>query len=1082
MMVTNPTGGSDAAQERRDSRGRHSVSCRMLIPVEDLQARLAAALAGRYTIAREIGRGGMSIVYLAHDLRNERRVALKVLRPDLALALGSDRFLREIKVAAGLTHPHILPLFDSDIADGLLFYTMPYVEGESLRHRLQREGRLPVADAVKIARDVADALAYAHSQNIVHRDVKPENILIEAGHPVVSDFGIARAISAANEARMTGTGIVVGTVEYMSPEQASGEELDGRSDIYSLGCVLYEMLTGRTPFAGFTPSGQVPALSDLRPDISIDVQYATEVALARLPSERFATAADFAAALGPSQTGSSPRWIRRMQRRWRVAAVVTVVVLGTAGAVVLPRLRASPLDASLYVVVPFGHRGGAAPALVNGDQCELLLSQAFGRWTDVRLADPLRVHDARTRRGDQPMTLDQAERLAKDVGAGMLVWGDVSTVGDSIQITAALYDLRRGGKSVRESTVRIHKDGRQLEEKFRELADSILLGGDNAERRPDVAGTSVLAAFYAYAEGRDALARWDLPSAERAFHSALDIDPSYAQASLWLAHAEIWDDKPVAGWQVNTTRALAHAEKLGSKDLALAHALSSLAAGNYPDACERYRRITTRQPGDFVAWFGLGECHRRDRIVEPDPKSPSRWRFQASYHGAATAYRRALELVPSAHRAFTGIAIRRLTKLFFAETFWYRAGYAPGKDTLQFGAYPSLDHDTLAFVPWPIADFFSAKGGSRPPTMEAAVAHNRQELRALIQTWTAAFPTSADAHEALALVLETTGELDLGPSSDRSALASIRRARSLSTDPEQALRAAVAEARLLFKLERFAEAAKLADSVLTAGPPEPSPIAARRLGGLALLSGRVYRAAQLLPRAAPLETPQTWDGIEIPDAPIPVKQAGLALMAYAAVGQPAESLRAGKQLVEQRVASWAGPMTREQLRLAVLHVPMGLAFETIGISDVHRHDAGGDYVIEMQWAMAHGDTAAARAELARQAGLRTRARAGDVAINGTYAEAGVLLQLRDTAAAIAVLDFSMQALPTLGTYLLEQPEQIGCAIRAMVLRADLASRAGDRATAARWGSAVATMWADADAPLRATVARMQELAKGRGER
>ena len=431
MMVTNPTGGSDAAQERRDSRGRHSVSCRMLIPVEDLQARLAAALAGRYTIAREIGRGGMSIVYLAHDLRNERRVALKVLRPDLAQALGSDRFLREIKVAAGLTHPHILPLFDSDIADGLLFYTMPYVEGESLRHRLQREGRLPVADAVKIARDVADALAYAHSQNIVHRDIKPENILIEAGHPVVSDFGIARAISAAKEARMTGTGIVVGTVEYMSPEQASGEELDGRSDIYSLGCVLYEMLTGRTPFAGFTPSGQVPALSDLRPDISIDVQYATEVALARLPSERFATARDFAAALGPeATTASGARRLKRMWRRWATVAAVVVLALGTMGVILLPRLAAAKLDASLYVVVPFGHRGGAAPALLNGDQCELLISQAFGRWTDVRLADPLRVHDARMRRGDLPMTFDQAKTLAKEIGAGLLVWGDVSQVGD----------------------------------------------------------------------------------------------------------------------------------------------------------------------------------------------------------------------------------------------------------------------------------------------------------------------------------------------------------------------------------------------------------------------------------------------------------------------------------------------------------------------------------------------------------------------------------------------------------------------------------------------------------------------------
>src|SRR6266540_743052 len=442
---------------------------RMLEPVDDLQSRLAAALAGRYTIEREIGRGGMSIVYLAHDTRNERRVALKVLRPDLAHSLGPERFLREIKVAAGLTHPHILPLFDSGVADGLLFYTMPYVEGESLRHRLIRQKRLPVTDAVTIARDVADALSYAHAQNIVHRDIKPENILLEAGHPVVSDFGIARAISVADASRMTGTGIVVGTLDYMSPEQASGEEVDGRSDIYSLGCVLYEMLIGRSPFAGGQPTGQGRSVSQERREIPLEVEYAIEVALAKLPSERFTTASEFAEALGPPETtAGSARRSKRMWR-WGVITAVVALTLVTLSVVLLPLLASAKLDASLYVVVPFGHRGGAAPALVSGDQCELLLSQAFGRWTDVRLADPLRVHDARMRRGEQAMTLAEAKTLAKDVGAGMLVWGDVSTVGDSIQVTAALYDLRRGGKTVRDYTVRIHKDGTQLESKFREL-------------------------------------------------------------------------------------------------------------------------------------------------------------------------------------------------------------------------------------------------------------------------------------------------------------------------------------------------------------------------------------------------------------------------------------------------------------------------------------------------------------------------------------------------------------------------------------------------------------------------------------
>jgi tetratricopeptide (TPR) repeat protein/tRNA A-37 threonylcarbamoyl transferase component Bud32 len=1059
--------------------------------VFDLPARLQAALADRYTIDREIGRGGMSLVYLARDLRHGRPVALKVLRPELAATLGPDRFLREIKVAAGLTHPHILPLFESDVADGLLFYVMPYVEGESLRHRLAREGRLPLADAITIACAVADGLAYAHGQNIVHRDIKPENILLESGHPVISDFGIARAISEAEESRVTGTGVAIGTVEYMSPEQASGnQEIDGRSDIYSLGCVLYEMLTGRTPFAGRTPTGMLgahrtelpPSVTAKRREIPLEVELAIETALAKLPSERFATAAEFAAALRmiPGTSVSAGRWFRRLRRgvAWPFwAGATAALVAATLWVTAVPPFLNAGLDPSLYVVVPFGHRGGAAPALVNGDQCELLLSQAFGRWTDVRLADPLQVHDARMRRGETPMMLDEAKRLAKDLGAGMLVWGDLADVGDSIQVTAALYDLRRGGTRVRDYTVRLPKDGKDLTAKFRELADSILLGGvGSANVRPGVVGTDVLAAFYAYADGREALARWDLDVAARAFRAALQSDPAYAQASLWLAHTQMWSGAPRGDWRVNTSRALASREKLSVADLALANALWLLADGRFPQACAAYQQVVARDPEDFIGWFGLGECQRRDNLVQADPTSPSGWRFRSSYRGAATAYRRALELLPSAHRAFTGIAIQRLMDLFFAETYLYRGGYAPAADTLRFGAFPSLEHDTLAFTPWPIADFFSAKGGSRPVTTQAAVAHNREELRKTIVTWIEAFPASADAHEALGLVLETTGEIDPGPSAERSALAAVQRARGLTRDPEQALRSTVAEVRLLFKLERFGDAAALADSVLAAMPAEPGPLTARRLAGLAVLTGRVYDAAQLLRLSAPLDTPITWDGLEVPDAPIPVKQAGLALLAYASLGVPAESLRALKARVDQRVSSWAGQVNRERLRRAVLAVPMGLAFESLGLSDVHQADAGGDYIIELQWAIGHRDTAAARAELARQAALRTRSRAGDVAMNGTYGEAQILLQLGDTAAARALLDLSLQALPSLGTYLLERPEQIGCAVRAMALRAELASRAGDRATAARWARAVTMLWAKADPPLEPSLQRMRVLA------
>ena len=333
----------------------------------ELLTRLQAALSERYRFEREIGAGGMATVYLAHDLRHHRDVAVKVLRPELSAIIGAERFLVEIQTTANLQHPHILPLFDSGDADGFLFYVMPFVQGESLRDRLRREKQLPVPDAVRIASEVASALDYAHRHDVVHRDIKPENILLHDGRALVADFGIALAASKASGTRMTETGMSLGTPFYMSPEQAMGErEITARSDVYGLGAVLYEMLTGDPPFTGSTAQAIVARvvtetprpLLPQRHTIPPHVEAAVLTALEKLPADRFATAAEFASALtggtvtvprltaaGPGRPGSraQPRKLLAL-----VALSILALALVGAGTYVLGRSAAPPVPPARF--------------------------------------------------------------------------------------------------------------------------------------------------------------------------------------------------------------------------------------------------------------------------------------------------------------------------------------------------------------------------------------------------------------------------------------------------------------------------------------------------------------------------------------------------------------------------------------------------------------------------------------------------------------------------------------------------------------------------------------------------------------
>ena len=337
----------------------------VIAQMTDLDRRLVAALAARYTVTQELGRGGMATVYLATDVKHHRSVAIKVLLPELAHAVGADRFLREIELTARLDHPHILSLLDSGATDDYLYYAMPYVEGETLRDRLTREKQLSIDDAVQIAREVADALSYAHSRGVMHRDIKPENILLASGHARVADFGIARAITVAGAGKLTETGLAVGTPAYMSPEQAAGStDVDSRTDIYSLACVTYEMLGGQPPFTGPTPDSVIRqhlavlahAVTELRPSVSPHIADAVARGLAKMPADRFATPIQFASALGTTSQPTAPAPVLAHSsplRRLRAAAPWSLAVAALAIAVFMPRPSAAPSDPPLrsYTIV-----------------------------------------------------------------------------------------------------------------------------------------------------------------------------------------------------------------------------------------------------------------------------------------------------------------------------------------------------------------------------------------------------------------------------------------------------------------------------------------------------------------------------------------------------------------------------------------------------------------------------------------------------------------------------------------------------------------------------------------------------------
>jgi eukaryotic-like serine/threonine-protein kinase len=598
-------------------------------------AEIWGALEGRYRLERELGHGGMATVYLARDLKHDRLVAIKVPRPELA-TLGPERFLREIRLAAQLQHPHILGLIDSgtfEYQPGLsgLYYVMPYVEGESLRDRLQREGQLPLDDSLRIVREIALALDYAHRHGVIHRDIKPENILLSDTQALIADFGVARALEAAGGERLTETGIALGTPAYLSPEQAAGgRELDGRADIYSLGCVLYEMLAGEPPFTGPTPqaiiakrfSEPVPHLRTVR-DVPEAIEQAVTKALARSPADRFATAAQLASALqthaGERPTHTQPTAVRVRRRRSRWIGLGVLIALAAVGAILWRSRRPSEpaLDANLLAVAPFEVLDPSLALWREG------LVDVLSR--DLDGAGPLRTvpQTVALRRWQGRADRGSAEAFGRSTGAGIVVFGSLLPRGrDSVTLRATLVDL---GSRDREPDLEVSGGGTRLGELADSLGVEILrtLGRTRpiGSVRQVTIGSRTMPALKAFLQGEQFYrkALWD--SALVAYDRAIARDSGFT-----LAHRRVG---MVLGWYSPTWHAFEPADSYTHRAARLNHGLPTrdsllitaavldLAAGEATDGdtllAYRQRAWATletaakRYPSDPEVWYTLGE-------------------------------------------------------------------------------------------------------------------------------------------------------------------------------------------------------------------------------------------------------------------------------------------------------------------------------------------------------------------------------------------------------------------------------------------------------------------------------------------
>ena len=1028
---------------------------------------LSGVFAQRYSIERTLGRGATANVYLARETSSDRPVAIKVLRQEIAETMGEGRFLREIKLTQGLHHPRILPVLDSGEFEGRPYFVLPYMDGGTLRARLQREHQLPLEEAVQIACTIADALAHAHQQGYVHRDVKPENILFSSGEACLADFGIARAIERSTEDSTTSTGIARGTAAYMSPEQASGShDYDGRSDIYSLACVLYEMIAGMQAFMGPTSQAVIAQrflhspreLSVYRSAVPAKLDAAIHRALQLTPADRYKNAVEFANALREI-TAEDFKKAERARGRFRALlatparqiAMASIAILAVAAVAFTSTRRWArhipTVAADTTYLVLFPLEGQTSPDAHWRD--DDLMHQALSRWKGLHVVDEFQVADG-VRRAGPTLSPSDAASLAASLGAGRYIRGQVTPLGTARRAYVALYDVATN-RPLYTAARSIPRDLAGAAEAYAQLADSLLLRGSTVDSVPGTPfGTHSLPDLQAFSRAQTALDDWDLVAADSAFQAATVFDPDYARASLWLAQVRAWRGLAPSTWNSVAGRAAHLSDQLSDREHLLGNALMLLGRQEYARACAEYSRLRIRNDRDFAAWFGLGQCRMMDRVVVPDSTSPSKWRFRSSAAPAMEAYATAFGILPSVHRGYERGAFENLQNLLLVSTD-LRVGYGASDSALFYGR-PGWVADSLVIVPYPWQAMFAGDSSPVPPGFQTAVARRRTAFRRIAAGWSTAFPQSAGAKHAVAVSLDLLA--------DPTAVDTLALARRLEPDPGRRLRLAAEQIVLTTKfgapddLPRLQAIRSLADSLL-ANTGELTLRDASALAPIAALSGHCAQLDSLVHAMVPAVGSDNLPAFLLGDANALTGRVALGC------GGGTVTLQSLSLSIERRYANTTASEL-ERVQRTLLYRPIMLAPETDrAVSDRFTRSSTDSLLVSVNAFLRRDKKRATVALKSVEARVDPVVQMPDMIL----ARSRLWVALGEPARAIVTLDRGLDALRLMDSKTLSDPGNAASLISAMVLRAKLARATGDTANTRRWGSAAAVLLSKADSQL-----------------